>query len=88
VICLEVALYEVSGPLRRIVRYRCLVGLATHRALQAHHAHQALYRAACNRDGFAIQLPPDLLSAVDLEVLVSYPPDHRQQRIVALCSRR
>ena len=50
--------------------YRRLVDLAAHRTLQV---HQVLHGTAGRRDGFAIQLPPDLLGTVDLEVLVPHP---------------
>jgi hypothetical protein len=62
--------------------------LAADDALQAEIGHQALDRAASNRDVLPVQLPPDLPHAVDLEVLDEDALDLRLQPQVPLCPCR
>jgi len=45
------------------------------RALQALHPHQPLDRATRHRHALAVQLPPDLASAIDLHVGAVHPLD-------------
>src|SRR5262249_40601931 len=62
--------------------------LAAHDALQAHRPHQARHGAAGDRDPFAAELSPDLADAIDLEVLLVYPPYLDLQRGIAVKPRR
>src|SRR3979490_1110077 len=61
--------------------------LAADHALQSHASHQPLYGAAGNVKALALQLPPDLAHAIDLEVLRKDAGDLRLQRHIPPRSR-
>jgi hypothetical protein len=52
--------------------------------MQTQAPHQPLDRAAGNGDAFAVELLPDLVSAVDLHVGVPHTLDVRHQGVVTL----
>jgi hypothetical protein len=80
---MELAVHSVQRARRGRVLDRRLHGLAPHRALQPHPAHQTLHRASSHIEGLALKLPPDLPSAVDAEVLCMNTRDLRAQLGVA-----
>ncbi len=87
-ICLEVPIHPVQCARYLAVRHRRLNRFATPGAAQAKSAHQAFHRTARYRDPFALQLPPDLVSAVDAQIGVPDPFDVRDQfRITPSTSR-
>ena len=45
-----------------------------------------MHTIAANRDAFTIELMPDLLDAVDTEVVAVYPGDFSLELLVTLCS--
>src|SRR5690606_6147138 len=56
---------------------------ATPYALQTLGTHQTLDRATSHDDALAVQLPPDLVGAVDAMVLLPNPLDLRLELLVA-----
>src|SRR5919108_1340816 len=71
----EVAFDQVSGPWSLLVVDRGPRGLAAHHPGDAQFTHEPLDSAAGDADTLAVQLPPDLASAVDLVVVVQDPLD-------------
>jgi hypothetical protein len=49
---------------------------------------RALHPAASNTDALALQLPPDLARAIDLDVLIPVAPDVPNQYLITLSPRR
>jgi hypothetical protein len=72
---MELPIDVIERARRRLVADRCPDRLATDDALQAHILHQPFDRAAGDRNVFAVQLPPDLPGAIDLEVLREHAGD-------------
>ena len=72
---LELAVDVVQRAWRRLVADRGLDRLAADHALQTHVPHQPRDRAAGDIEAFALELPPDLAHAVDVEVLLEHAPD-------------
>lgn len=66
-----------------VVRGRGPALAPTHHALQTQRTHQALHCAAGDLDLLAPQLPPNLASTVDTEVLLVDAQNLRQQGFVA-----
>ena len=62
--------------------------LAADNALQTHGLHQAPDGATCHVKAFPLHLVPDLVGAIDGEVLVEDPKDLRLQRLVPADARR
>ena len=78
--CAAVSIEQVGGGLPSVgcVR-RDLEALAPGHAAEPEVAQQAGHRAACDPGSFPVQLGPDLLHAVDLNVLVPDAADLRPQ---------
>ena len=84
----ELPIHPVQWTRRTAVRHRGLDRFATHGAAQPETAHQSFHRTACHRDTLALQLSPDLISAVDTQIGVPDPLDVRDQlRITPGASR-
>ena len=81
---LELPIDPVQRAGRRVVRHGGANRLATPLALQAQTLHQTFDCAARHRNAFAVQLPPDLVGPIDLEVGLPDPLDLRQQDPIAL----
>jgi hypothetical protein len=64
----ELPVHPILRAYRLRVRRRGAHRLAAPRTLQALESHQPLDRAARHRHALAVQLPPDLASAIDLQV--------------------
>ena len=70
----------VMQPIERVIalsRFDPDAPAAT--ALQTHVAHQTLDSAACDSDLVFVELVPDLVGAIDREVLFPHPQDLRAQ---------
>jgi hypothetical protein len=83
----EVPVDAVQRTRRLGVGHRRAHPLAATHPLQPEPPHQSLHRAACHRHAFAHELAPDLVGAVDLQVLVIHALHLRQQARVALGPR-
>src|SRR4030095_9569728 len=84
----EVTMHVIGGPWQLVTGYRRLELSSAHCAAQSQIAHESLHRATCRSDLLAIQLPPNLAHAVDLEVLVPEALDIDFELAVALRARR
>jgi hypothetical protein len=73
---------QVGGPDRQLVRRRCSAGLAAHGTTKTQVTHQALDGAPGDHDPLAVELTPDLASAVDAEVRGVDPGDLGLQGLV------
>ena len=62
------------------------LALAAHHALQIQIVHQPGHPITANPDAFTIELAPDLLDAVDAEVVAVYPSDLDLQLLVTALS--
>jgi hypothetical protein len=83
--CGEVTVHQVQGALDAVGRMRRhLEAPPSHRASEAQIGHQASHGAARDLDALPVELRPDLLHPVDLEVLVPHPSDLGTQPLVAL----
>src|SRR5262252_617317 len=71
----ELAVDQIGRPLGQLVGDRGPLRLAPDHAFQAHLAHQARHPFPTDRDVLPVQLPPDLLDPVDLEVLLAHTLD-------------
>ena len=80
---LELPIDPVQRARRRWIADRRAHDLAADHTAQAEPAHQALDRAAGHRYALAVQLAPDLVGAVDLQVGLPDPFDLRHQDLVA-----
>jgi hypothetical protein len=69
-----------------LVADRSLDRFAAYDALQVQSLHQSFHRAAGCHYAFALELPPDLAHAIDLEVLLPDPLDMPTQHLVTLCT--
>jgi len=79
----EIAVYEVRRPgYGAVGDRRDLVATASFGAPKPQLAHQTLDGAASDPMTFTVQLPPDLVGTVDLEVLVPDALDLLAQRPV------
>src|SRR5216684_6635936 len=67
---------------------RCSPGLAADRAHEFEFSHQAGHTVAADLDALAAELAPDLLGAVDIEVLSVHPSDLDLELLVAQPARR
>src|SRR4030081_1628844 len=83
----KLAIDVVQRTRCRLVADRGPDRLAADHALQSHASHQPLYGAAGNVKALALQLPPDLAHAIDLEVLRKDAGDLRLQRHIPPRSR-
>ena len=83
----ELAIDVVQRARRRLVADRGPDRLAADHAPQTHASHQPPHGAAGNVKALALQLPPDLAHAIDLEVLREDAGDLRCQRHILLRSR-
>src|SRR3979490_2860871 len=83
----DLAIALIQRTRRRRGAHRGPHRLAADHALQSHASHQPLYGAAGNVKALALQLPPDLAHAIDLEVLRKDAGDLRLQRHIPPRSR-
>ncbi len=81
---LELAIDPIQWARGRLVADSGADDLAAPGPLQAKAAHQSLDGATGYRDAFAVQLTPDLVGAVDLQIGLPDPLDQRDHRRVAL----
>ena len=81
---LERPIDVIDRPIRAVITDGRPGFLATDDALKPQGAHQALDRAAGYGEPFALELPPDLARAVDLEVLVLDPTNLSGEGFVPL----
>jgi hypothetical protein len=80
----ELPVHPVQRARRLGIGHRRAHALAAAHALKPKPAHQTLHRAARHRHTLAPQLPPDLVGAVDAQVLIEHPLHLRHQDCVAL----
>jgi len=84
----EVPVDQVGRTLTDIRRDRRPPGLASDRSHQFEFSHQASHTVAADLDALAAELAPDLLGAVDIEVLPVHPSDLDLELLVAQLARR
>src|SRR6185437_2927297 len=84
----ELPLHAIQRPFSDVRRNGRALLAPTHHAAEACAAHQPLNRAACHRNAFAAQLPPDLACTIDPEVLVPDPVNRAGKLRIALHARR
>ena len=82
---LELAVDPIWRARRFRTGYRGTHDLASHDPAQSRTAHEPLDRAAGYRDAFALELLPDLVGSVDLQVIVPDPLDVHHQCLVTPC---
>ncbi len=82
----EVALEQIAGSLRRLVRDRRAPLLATPRALEPFLAHQPGDSVTADVDAIALELLPGLADAVDRAVAVAGRVDLGHQPAVFECT--
>jgi len=84
----ELAVDQIGWPLGQLAGDRGPLRLAPDHAFQAHLTHQACHPFATDRDILPVQLAPDLLDPVDLEVLLAHALDLDLELGVAQLPRR
>lgn len=84
----EIAVHAIEWTGRGLVAVGCAMRFAADNALQPHGLHQAPDGATCDVKALSLHLAPDLVGAVDSEVLVEDPKDLRLQRLVPADPRR
>jgi len=68
--CGEVALDEIGGPvLAKVGMRRHFVAPSSANAAKSHLAHQPLDRATSDAKALPVELGPDFVGAIDVEVL-------------------
>ena len=78
----EITLHQVGRAGGAVIGHGGLELLASHGALKPHGPHQTLHRAAGHLHALALQLPPDLVRPVNLEIGLPNPANVRtHQRI-------
>ena len=81
---MELAVHPIEWTRCILVAHCGAHRFAAYRTLQTDLAHQAGDGTARDLKAFPLQLPPDLVRAIDLEVLIEHAPDLDLQRDVAL----
>lgn len=85
---LELVADVIQRAWRSLVADRGFDGLAANNPLQTHVPHQSRNRATGNIEAFTLELSPDLVHAVDGEVLIEHAPDLDLQGDVLPGARR
>lgn len=81
---MELPVDQIERASRRLVGYGRSHGLAAHHAFQPETHHQPRDAVTADLETFSVELQPDLLCAVDAEVLLVRPDDLHRQPLVLL----